>query len=255
MSSIIDDAAVDLCRSDSRETLGDEHEQCQHLFTKVYTLMRERQKELTDNLLCCSRVHDPVIELRYYKSKVKRSQNSKNPQFIESETGADFALALRIDLPGILRIERSVLGQAKVLDKKSTPINEDQLETILSVGGAESATFIIWGTHTSPVVISADNIASFCQTQNTMRLNSSVLPLGKPLSEFFCDAFISLWFGKSYDPEKEGDKPPSSSIPVLYHFLHRGNPPPNVVYFGIMSGRRLNIPPGVYVHDRVDIPD
>jgi len=110
-----------------------------HLFTKAYTLMKERESELTDYLFCCSKVPEPIIEIRYYRSKVRRSRTSQNPQFIESETGADFALALRINLPGVLKIERSILGQAKVIGKNSGAIEQNQLEALLSVGGAESA--------------------------------------------------------------------------------------------------------------------
>jgi len=110
----------------------------------------------------------------------------------------------------------------------------------------------VWGVDISPVIITADNIDFYCRTQETMHLNSSVISIGKPISEFFCDAFISLWFGKSYLPEKERDDPPSNSISVLYHFLHKGNPPPNVVYFGIESGHQLGMQPGVYVSEIVD---
>ena len=116
ITAIIDTAARGVRRSDARATLGDEHDQCQYLFTKMYTLMQERQDEMTKAVLCCSRIPDPVVELRYYRSRVKRSKKQPDAQFIEGETGADFALVLDINFPGILQAQRSVLGQAKILD-------------------------------------------------------------------------------------------------------------------------------------------
>src|SRR6185369_7794365 len=94
IGSIIDLAATDLSRPDARASLGDEHDQCQYLFTKMYSVMQERASDLTEAVLCCSRIPDPVVELRYYRSRVKRSTKKPDPQFIEGETGADFALVL-----------------------------------------------------------------------------------------------------------------------------------------------------------------
>jgi len=254
IASVIDEAVMDLSRHDARDTLGDEHTQCQHLFTKIYTLMRGRQQELTEHLLCCSKVRDPVVELRYYRSPVRRSRSIKSPQFIESETGADFALTLQIDLPDILQAERSVLGQAKVLDSPSAQFNEDQLNKLLDVGGPESATYMLWRADYPPTIVSAENIESHIRTQGASRLGPLVFTLGKPLAEFFCDGFLGLWFGKDYDPKKECEEPPPESIGILYHFLHRGTPPPNVVHFGLSSRRELRVRPGVYIDDIVDIP-
>lgn len=253
VSAIVDGAAIDLRRSDARATLGDEHDQCQYLFTKMYTLMQGRQDDLTKAVLCCSRIPDPVVELRYYRSRVKRSKKQPDAQFVESETGADFALVLDVSFPGILQAQRSVLGQAKILDGSSIALDDQQLEQILRVAGPESAAYLIWGENQGPTVVSAENIAASRRTQRAGRLPNSILPFGRPLSEFFSEAFIGLWFGKDYTPEKAGENPPKTSVAILYHFLHMGVPPPNVVSFGIMSGKLLGVRPGVYVNDVVDL--
>ena len=252
---IIDTVADEVCRYDSRDTLGDEHDQCQYLFTKMYTLMQERRRELTKNLLCCSKIKDPVVEIRYYRSRVKRTKTSERPQFIESETGADFALAIEVDLPGVIQVSRSILGQAKIIDNnESTLIDKEQLDNLIETAGPESAAYILWGSKDRPTVLSANNVSAYLTTNNSLRINSSTLSLGMKLSEFFCESFLSLWFGKDYNSEKEGENPPKKSIPVLYHFLHRGNTPPNVIFFGISSGNKLGLSPGVYIDKQTDIP-
>jgi hypothetical protein len=253
IGAIIDTATVDLRRSDARATLGDEHDQCQYLFTKMYTLMRDRQEELSRVVLCCSSIPDPVVELRYYRSRVKRSKTQTGPQFIEGETGADFALVLDVSFPDILRAQRSVMGQAKILEGPSVRLDDDQLDQIIRVAGSESAAYLIWGQNQAPIVVSAENIAALRRTQGVSRLSNSVLRFGRPLSEFFSEAFIGLWFGKDYTPEKAGEAPPKDSVAILYHFLHMGVPPPNLVYFGMTSGRLLGIRPGVYVNEVVDL--
>ncbi len=253
IAQIINDVALDLCRSGVRDDLGDEHEQCVHLFTKIYTLMEERQRELTANLLCCSRINNPVVELRYYRSKRYRKKSYDRPQFVEKETGADFALALRVDLPGTLQAERSVLGQAKISESPSVDFNLDQLDVLLQTGGSESAAYLIWSENFSPMVVSAENVAVHVRSQKGRRLKPNITTLGRSLSDFFCDAFIGLWFGKAYDPVREGDNPPLNSIPILFHFLHRGAPPPNVVYFGISDADVTGVRPGVYVTEIRDI--
>lgn len=249
LEAFVTEAAQDLCRPDARNTLGDEHDQCQHLFTKLYTLLASNQRELTRCLLCCSKIPEPILILRYYRSRVRRRQGMADAQFIESETGADFALCLQVDLPGMLQTQRMVLGQAKILDRHSSALNDEQLGKLLAAGGPEAATYLVWGSDIFPTVVSAENIASFARTQRANRLTQQVVDLGKPLSEFICDAFLSLWFGREYRPEKEGESPPPNSIGVLYHFLHAGPPPPNVVFLGLTSSNRLVAPPGVYVEE------
>lgn len=256
LGEIFDEAAVDLCRPDARSSLGDEHDQCQAFFVKAYTLMRERERNarvLTSALLCCSKIADPVLVLRYYRSRVRRSSEREEPQFIESETGADFALTIQVNLPGVLRAERSVLGQGKILEQGTTSLDVSQLQTLLRVAGPESGAYMIWGAHTPPTVLTAE-IVDACQRGNgRTALPSDTLLLGKPMSEFFSEEFLGLWFGKNYVPEREGDTPPPDSIGVLFHYLHRGSPPPNVVHIGISSTAASRFAPGVYIHEPVDI--
>jgi hypothetical protein len=254
IASIIAEAAVDIARTDARATLGDEHDQCQYLFTKIYTLLQSRQAGLTRLLLRSTDLRDPVVELRYYRSKVRRTRQGARAQFVEAETGADVAFALKVDLPGVLKAERSVLGQAKILSNNGAVIEPEQLQHLRAVAGPESATYLLWGDDAPPVVVSAENIAAAVRTTGSHRFDTTLLRAGKPLSEFFCESFVGLWFGKDYEAQRAQDRPPKDSIGVLYHFLHRGAPPPNVVFFGLQSARQVNVAPGVYVREVVDIP-
>lgn len=253
VADIIERAAEDICQSNASETLGDEHLQCQHLFSKMYALMQAGQRDLSNALLCCSRVPNPVVELRYYKSRVRRKKGGAKSQFVEKETGADFALTLRVDLPGVLQAERSVLGQAKILGRPSVELDIEQLDLLLKVAGAESGAYLLWHTDLSPTVVTAENVTSHTRTHGKDRLYPGLCELGQSFSDFFSETFLGLWFGKDYDPVKEGEHPPASSIPILYHFLHRGLPPPNVVYFGLGSADQMQLPPGVYVTDVTDM--
>jgi hypothetical protein len=254
VATTIAEAAADLARFDARVTLGDEHDQCQHLFTKVYTLLQSRAGALSRMLLRSTNVRDPVVELRYYRSKVRRTRREPRAQFVEADTGADFAFTLAIDLPDLLKAERSVLGQAKILGDRGAAIEPEQLQQLRSVAGPESGTYLLWGEGVTPTIVSAENIAAALRTNGTNRVPNTLPRAGKPLSEFFCDSFVGLWFGKDYDPQREQEEPPSTSVGVLYHFLHRGVPPPNVVFFGIGNAGKLGVAPGVYVQDIIDIP-
>ena len=253
IADIIEEAAAHVCRPDARNTLGDEHQQCQHLFTRIYTLMEDRRDELSSHLVCCSRIPDPVVELRYYRSRAKRDKSEGDPQFVEKETGADFALTLGIDLPGVLEAERSVLGQAKIIGSPSSALDIRQLDTLLAVAGSESACYLVWRADRSPIVVTADNVAAHLRGYGKNRLHPGLFSLGQSLADFFCNAFLGLWFGKHYDAKKLREKPPSRSVPILYHFLHRSVPPPNVVYFGLSTQGKTRLPPGVYVSGVVDI--
>jgi hypothetical protein len=181
ITTIIDKASVDLGRPDARVTLGDEHDQCQYLFTKMYTLMQERVNDLTHAILRCSKIPAPIVELRYYRSRIKRGRKQSNAQFIEGETGADFALVLDVNLPNVLQAQRSVLGQAKILDGSSLALDNEQLERILQVGGPESAAYLVWGKKKLPSVLSAENVAAFIRTQGGSYLSTRILPFARPI--------------------------------------------------------------------------
>ena len=86
-------------------------------------------------------------------------------------------------------------------------------------------------------------------------MKPQIASLGQSLAEFFCDAFVGLWFGKDYDPDREGESPPPQSIPILFHFLHRGAPPPNIVHFGVGDADVMGSSPGVYVSEITDIDE
>ncbi len=73
-------------------TLGDEDTQCQHLFTCIFLSLKEEEQTLTDYLIHDSLISDLLVEFRYYRSKRRRNRNDKRIQFVERETGADFAL-------------------------------------------------------------------------------------------------------------------------------------------------------------------
>ncbi len=255
LASIIQNAGADLARSDARNTLGDEHDQCQYFFTKLFTAMRERQKELTENLLCCSMIPKPIVELRYYRSKIRRSQQNELPQFIERETGADFALTINVNLPKLLNSQRSILGQAKIMGSNGIKLDEDQLKQLLSIAGPESAAYMIWSSEVRPFVVTGVNVDSSIRKGSAGNDTLGLLMLGKPFTEFFCDLFLGLWFGKEYNPEEQEYSPPPNSISILYHFLHRNTPPPNVVYFGISSAKGTKYKPGFYVDNITDIDE
>lgn len=141
LAEITSQPTDDLSRDDVRDSIGGEDTQCQHFFTKAFTLMKTREDDLTKALLCCSRVKDPIMEFRYYRSVPRRSRKRKSPQLVEGETGADFALTLGAEVPGEISADRSVFGQAKIIDNQSIPISAQQLDTLLSFAGPESATY------------------------------------------------------------------------------------------------------------------
>jgi hypothetical protein len=251
ISAAVRDTAADLTRPDAKAALGDEHEQCQHFFSKLYARFQHDRAQLTRALICCSRIPDPVLELRYYRSSRRRS---KGAPFGENTTGADFALALRVDLPGVIQAERSTLGQAKVFDNGSCRVDGEQCELLRKTAGAEGAAYLMWGPDAGVDVVSANNVRSCLRTSGRGGLHQDVLALGKPFDEFVCDDLIGLWFGKDYVAAEERERPPVTSVGVLFHFLHASAPPPNVAYFGLSSSQvQGGLAPGVYIADVVDM--
>lgn len=255
VATIISEAEGDLARADARETIGNEDTQCQHFFTKAFTQMQMKQDELTKALLCCSKVQQPVLEIRYYRSVPRQSRKRRNPHLVESETGADFALTLQVDVPDDIFAERSVFGQAKLIDDQSIPIGAHQLNTLLSFAGPESATYLMWGPRYSPTMITAENIKTLGRIKKTNRLNEDVLRYGKPFAEFLVESFIGLWFGKDFDRVTIGKPIPKDSPTALYMTLHAGTPPPNVLHLGISSSRSRQLEPGVYVSNVINVDE
>jgi hypothetical protein len=253
LAALVDQAAAELADPRARRYLGGEDTQCQHFFTKLYTLMQTHQAELTQSLLCCSRVKDPVIELRYYRSVPRRSRKRGGPQLVETETGADFAFTLQVAVPDEIRADRSVLGQAKLVDDESVPIPIQQLNSLLEFAGPMSGVYLLWGPRQSPAVITVDNIKTLARTKGTNRLRPDVLRYGKPFAEFLVDMFLGLWFGKDFVRDEIRKRIPTNSPTALYVMLHMGVPPPNVIHFDISSSRGRDRPPGVYIQEINDL--
>jgi hypothetical protein len=215
--------------------------------------MQTQQAELTKALLCCSRVKDPVIEVRYYRSTPRRSRKRGDPQLVESETGADFALTLQVAVPDEVKADRSVLGQAKLVDDESVPIPIQQLNNLLEFAGSVSGVYLLWGPGQSPAVITADNIKTLARARGTNRLRPEILRYGKPFAEFLVDMFLGLWFGKDFVRDEIRKRIPANSPTDLYVMLHMGVLPPNVIHFDIASSRGRDRAPGVYIQEITDL--
>jgi len=247
LTSLVDRAATDLADPMARRFLGGEDTQCQHFSSTLYALMQTQQAELTKALLCCARVKDPVIEIRYYRSAPRRSRKRGGPQLVESETGADFALTLSVTA------DRSVLGQAKVVDDESVPIPAQQLNSLLEFAGSVSGVYLLWGPGQLPSVITADNIKTLARTTGTNRLRPDVLRYGKPFAEFLVDMFMGLWFGKDFVRSEIRKRIPPNSPTALYVMLHMGTPPPNVFHFDISTSLNRDRAPGVYIQEMINL--
>ena len=255
VATIISEADIDLSRADARETIGGEDTQCQHFFTKAFSLMHENQAELTKALLCCSKIEDPVMEIRYYRSVPRRSRRQRNPQLVESETGADFAITLQANVPNKILADRSVFGQAKIIDNSGIQISGQQLDALLSFAGQESATYMMWGHEHSPTMITAQNIKTLGRIREKNRLSVDVLRYGKPFAEFLIESLIGLWFGKDFDRALIRQKIPKDSPPALFMALHVGAPPPNVLHLGVSSSNSRNLRPGVYISEVINMEE
>ena len=255
LSELISPACEDLSRPDARENLGDEDSQCQHFFTKIYSLMRASQDSLSKALLCCSKIEDVVLEFRHYRSVRRRLKRRKRAQLVEDLTGADFGLTLEVNVPDEILADRSVLGQAKLVDGSAIPIDRMQLNDILRFAGPESATYLIWGGGNKPVVVSAENIRTLSRVSTTNRMHVEILRYGKPFEEFLIESFVGLWFGRDFDHKSVGVPIPDTSPTALYVMLHLGPPPPNVVHLSIGTSRSRNRTPGVYVNETIDLDE
>ena len=251
VAGLVHRAAAYLSAPNARDTLGGEDTQCQHFFTRLYTLMQAQQADLTKALLCCTRAPDPVVEIRYYRSVPRRSRKRGGPQLVETETGADFALTLQVEVPGEIAADRSVIGQAKLVDDRSIPIPAQQLETLLEFAGSVSAVYLMWGPGRAPAVVTAENIRTLARLGGTNRLRPEVIRYGKPFGEFLVDMFLGLWFGKDFVRKEIRKRIPQNSPTALYVMLHMGAPPPNVIHFGISSGRTRDRQPGVCVQEEI----
>jgi len=253
VESVVMEATKGLIDPDARDSLGGKDTQCQHFFTKVFTLFRTYEADLTRALLCCSRLQDPVIEMRYYRSVPRRSSRRGGPQLVESETGADFALTLEVAVPGEIAADRSVLGQAKLVDLYSVPIPASQLEKLLGFAGPESGVYMMWGPNQQPSMVTAQNIRTLARVNGSNRLRSQVASYGKPFAEFLVDMFFGLWFGKDFVRAAIPKRIPKNSPTALFAMLHLGTPPPNVVHFGITSSKARDLPAGVHVQEIIEL--
>lgn len=256
LAEVVGQAAADLKRTDARETLGYEHDQCQHFFTKLFSLLGHCERELSESLRCCSKIPDVYMEIRYFRSVSRRSKQRQRPQLVESETGADFALTLEVNIPHHIHTNRSVLGQAKLADPTGVPIAEKQLADLLATAGPESALYMMWGDAVEARLVTAVNVQTLARDEDTDLLSGSVLGFGRTFSEFLCELFLGLWFGKEWDRSSFGDDVPDKSPTALYAMLHGGPPPPNVIHVGIGSASsEERFPPGVHIAPLRDLSE
>ncbi|MCZ7568866.1 MAG: hypothetical protein M5U01_09805 [Ardenticatenaceae bacterium] len=70
----------------------------------------------------------------------------------------------------------------------------------------------------------------------------------RPFTDYVVDDFLGLWHGVDFHAKEHDEAPPEGSLPVLYHLLHAGPPPPNVVYFGFTDAQSPDLPQGFYAN-------
>ncbi len=255
MARIVQEASSDVMQPDSRATLGYEDTQCQHFFSAMFTMFRERQQMLSEALACCAAFPEAFLQVGYYRSVSRRSSSVPGPQLVEKETGADFALTLEVDVPGSIHADRSVLGQAKLIDRNGIPISRTQLECLLTTGGPESAAYMMWGPGQEPSVITAQNVSTLGRLDCSNSLSDDVLAYGRRFDEFLLESFIGLWFGKDFDRQSVDADVPERSPTALYFMLHTGTPPPVVFHIKIGSARDFDIEPGLHVFGPIDMDE
>jgi len=265
VKSIIDDNAKSLLSTDM---LGGEDTQCQHLFTSIFLRLQQYKHQLTDFLNQDSLIPQLKVEFRYYRSHTRRNSTDRPvQQFVEKETGADFAFTLCVDLPNVAFTQRHVLAQAKLIKSSKLRVDLEQLATLNQAARGELGLYTIWGETHPPAVITVANMKaairsvtgrrSFTDTfegGSELRLNwETIERFSRPLADYAVDEFLGLWHGADFYPEEYDENPPSGSIPILYHHLHMGTPPPNTIYFGFSQVQQDGETPGFYAHG-FDLP-
>ncbi len=238
------------------DQLGEEDTQCQHLFTRIFSRLQAQQERLSDYLVTDSRIRDLVMVLRYYRSRRRRRGGLEDLiQFVESETGADFALSLKIDLADIAEMNRHTLGQAKLIEADRIRIDRDQLQKIDEAAGGELGVYAIWGEGFKPAVLTISNLKAVVRASSTKTIPlESVARFTRPLEDYMVDEFLGLWHGADfYADEIEEEQRPRTSPPTLFHLLHMGAPPPNIFHMDVTNARLTGdigfegAPPGFYI--------
>lgn len=250
IKSIVDSCA----RNVASENLGDEDTQCQHLFTASFVSLRNQESVLTRYLLEDSLVPHLVVEFRYYRSKRRRNSRDRRIQFVEAETGADFACSLMINLPNIANTQRHVLAQAKLVKSARIRLDAQQLTTLEEATGGELGLYAFWGEGILPPVVTIANLKAVLKASKGVVTINALQRFARPLSDSIVDDFLGLWHGADFHSRDYEETPPPQSPPVLYHLLHGGEPPPNTVYFGISDANILGVRPGFHVTG-VSVPD
>ncbi|MCX7049613.1 MAG: hypothetical protein NTX50_29525 [Candidatus Sumerlaeota bacterium] len=248
VKAIIDKCADSLNSSD----LGDEDTQCQHLFTSIFTMLRTEEHRLSQLLITDSKICDLRVEFRYFRSCRRKNHHDKRIQFIESETGADFALGLMVDLKDIACAQRHVLAQVKLIKNGAIRINRNQLDLLERSAGGEQGLYAMWGEANSPNVVTVANMKAVMRAASCGVRANAIKRFGRALSDYVVEDFLGLWHGADYYANEYGDHPPTQSPPVLYHLLHGGEPPANVSYFGIYNTNLfdLDLSPGFHVQGK-----
>src|SRR5262249_1273563 len=156
--------------------------------------------------------------------------------FVEKRTGADFALTLSVSLKNIAETQRHVLAQVKLIEQRGTiRLDSSQLAKLDEAAGGELGLYAVWGEGTPPSVATVANLKAVLRASggtNSVKA-SSLLRFSRPLSEYITDEFLGLWHGADFYSRQYKETPGPESIPVLFHFLHMGAPPPNTAYFGL----------------------
>lgn len=248
--SILEECAQSL----SSGMLGDEDTQCQHLFTSLFQDLRAQETLLSQALRQDSAVPDLCVEFRYYRSRRRSNYQDRRIQFVESETGADYALALLVDLKNIAHIQRHILAQVKLIKAGSVRVNQPQMRLLEESAGGEFGLYTIWGEETSPFGITVANMKGVIRATSGRPRASHLQKFGRQFADYVLDDFLGLWHGVDFHAQEYGETPPEKSRPVLYHLLHQGEPPPNVAYFGVQNATPNGIQPGFYVVG-TDLPE
>lgn len=230
---------------------GDEDTQCQQLFSELFTTFRNRQPELSGYLVADSAIENLVVEFRYYRSRRQRNHRDDRVQFVEQETGADFALAQLVYLEDIAVVQRHVLGQAKLIEGTRIRIDRTQIATLRQAAGGELGVYALWGSGNSPRVVTIANVKGVINATSGPVTIDRVDRFTRPLADYIVDDFLGLWHGVDFHPEEyPKEDAPAESPAVLFHFLHGGTPPRNTAYFGMYRTMKFGQMPGFHVYGR-----
>jgi hypothetical protein len=137
-------------------------------------------------------------------------------QFVESETGADFAVALSVSLKNIAKTQRHVLAQVKLIEQRDRiRLDRSQLAKLDEAAGGELSLYAVWGENTPPSVATVANLKAVLRANRARNsvMASSLLRFGRPLSEYIADEFLGLWHGADFYSREYKETPGPGKIP------------------------------------------